>query len=160
MSRFIDDRGRFFGKINIIDVLVVLLVIAVGVFIFVRIQGTGNQVVGVRTTFAVEKVRYLTVDAIQVGDKVHDETGSLIGTVVSRDPQPTQVEFGNGDGKAVGSPSEVYQDVIIEVKGDGQVTSSGNVRIGATNLLVGKLLTLRGPDFEVKATIWAVTTSK
>ena len=42
------------------------------------------------------------------------------------------------------------------VKGTGQKIGSGAVRVGGTILLVGKLLTLRGPDFEVKATIWNV----
>ena len=156
MSRFIDSKGRIFGKVNIIDILVVLLIIAVGAFIFLRTQGTGNQVVGVRTTFAVEKVRYLTADAIKLGDQVRDESGSLIGTVVDRSVTATKVEFGDSEGRAVGSPSEVFQDVIIDVKGTGQKFSSGAVRVGGTTLLVGKLLTLRGPDFEVKATIWTV----
>ena len=156
MSRFIDDRGRFFGKISIIDVLVVLLIVAVGVFIFLRAQGTGNQQVGVRTTFAVEKVRYLTVDAINVGDQVHDESGSLIGTVVDKQQKQTLVEFGNSEGRAAGSPSQVFWDVIIEVKGNGQKSSTGAVRVGGTTLLVGKILTLKGPYFEVKGTIWAV----
>ena len=160
MSRFIDDRGRFFGKISIIDVLVVLLIVAVGVFIFLRAQGTGNQQVGVRTTFAVEKVRYLTVDAINVGDQVRDESGSLIGTVVDKREKPTQVEFGNSEGLAEGSDSKVFRDVIIEVKGNGQKSPSGAVRVGGTILLVGKLLTLKGPYFEVKGTIWAIKTEQ
>ena len=99
MSRFIDIEGRIFGKVNIIDILVVLLIVAVGVFIFLRAQGTGNQLVGVRTTFAVEKVRYLTVDAIKMGDQVHDESGSLLGTVVDSDRHsPRKVEFGDSEG--------------------------------------------------------------
>lgn len=156
MSRFIDDRGRFFGKVSIIDVLVVLLIVAVGVFILLRAQGTGNQLVGVRTTFAVEKVRYLTVDAIHVGDQVHDEAGSFLGTVEDRSVTATQVEFGNSEGLAVGSPSQIYKDVLIMVKGTGQKSSSGVVRVGGTILRVGKPLTLMGPFFEVKATVWDV----
>ena len=111
---------------------------------------------GVLTTFTVEKVRYLTVDAIQEGDQVRDEAGSLLGTVVDRSVTATQVEYGNTEGLPVGSDSKIYKDVIIEVKGTGQKSASGVVRVGGTILLVGKLLTLRGPFFEVKGTIWAV----
>jgi hypothetical protein len=156
MSRFIDDRGRVFGKVNIIDILVVLLIVAAGVFILLRAQGTGNQLVGVRTTFAVEKVRYLTVDAIHVGDQVRDEAGSLLGIVEDATATPTRVESGNSEGLAVGSDSQIYKDVIIEVKGTGQKAASGAVRVGGTILLVGKLITLKGPYFEVKGTVWAV----
>jgi len=156
MSRFIDSKGRFFGKISIVDVLVVLLIVAVGAFIFLRVQGTGSQLVGVRTTFAVEKVRYFTVDAIHIGDQVHDESGSLIGTVEDRQDKPTQVEFGDLEGLPVGSDSKIYRDVTIVVKGNGQKSASGAVRVGGTNLVMGKQLTLRGPLFEVKATIWAI----
>ena len=156
MSRFIDSKGRFFGKISIVDVLVVLVIVAVGAFIFLRVQGTGSQLVGVRTTFAVEKVRYFTVDAIHIGDQVHDESGSLIGTVVDSTTTATRVESGNSEGLAVGSDSQIYKDVILVVKGNGQKSASGAVRVGGTNLVMGKQLTLRGPLFEVKATIWAI----
>jgi hypothetical protein len=158
MNRFVDDKGLFFGKISIVDILVVLLIVAVGVFIFLRAQGTGNQLVGVRTTFAVEKVRSFTVDAIHKGDQVHDESGSLIGTVADRQDKATRVEFGNSEGKAVGSDSDIYRDVTIVVKGNGQKSASGAVRVGGTNLVLGKQLTLKGPLFEVKATILAVET--
>ena len=56
----------------------------------------------------------------------------------------------------MGSDSKIYRDVTIVVKGNGQKSASGAVRVGGTNLVMGKQLTLRGPLFEVKATIWAI----
>jgi hypothetical protein len=163
MSRLLDDRGRLFGKINIIDILVVLLIVAVGVFIFLRVQGTGTQLVGVRTTFAVEKVRSFTADAIYAkvteGDNVRDESGSLLGTLVSKKVQPSKVEFGDSAGNAVTSESKTFFDVVLEVTGTGQ-KSSDTVRVEGTTLAVGKLLTLKGRGFEVKATIWSVETGQ
>jgi|WetSurMetagenome_2_1015567.scaffolds.fasta_scaffold556634_1 hypothetical protein len=157
MSRLLDDRGRLFGKINIIDILVVLLVVAVGVFIFLRVQGTGNQKVEVRARFAVEKVRKYTADEIAAeakkGYQVRDDSGSLLGTLASVDVEPSPVEFPDSSGKPTVSPSGLFFDVFIEVKGTGQKLSSHAVRVGGTLLVVGKPITLRGAQFEVKATI-------
>ena len=39
MSRFLDERGRIFGKVNVVDILVLLVIIAVVVFAVVRMTG-------------------------------------------------------------------------------------------------------------------------
>ncbi len=42
MGRFIDERGRIFGKVNIVDILVILVIVAVVVFAVVRFTGTSS----------------------------------------------------------------------------------------------------------------------
>jgi hypothetical protein len=156
MSRLIDDRGRLFGKISLIDLLVLLLIVAVGVFAYGRVRGTAYTQTGILTTLTIEKVKDPTVYVINKGDVVHDDAGSLIGTVVE---QPavvrTPLEFGDLQGNAHESPSQVYWDINVKIKGQGQVSKSV-YRIGGTRLSVGKPLTMLGPRYEVKTTITGV----
>ena len=68
MSRFLDDRGRLFGKVNIVDLIVLLVIIAVVVFAVVRMTGSSSKTVPVRVTYVVEAVRQATVSALQAKD--------------------------------------------------------------------------------------------
>ena len=39
MSPFIDDRGRLFGRVSVVDIIVLLLIVAVGAFAWGRFSG-------------------------------------------------------------------------------------------------------------------------
>ena len=55
MSRFLDERGRIFGKVNIIDILVLLVIVAVVVLAVVRLKTGVFETVPVRVTYTLEK---------------------------------------------------------------------------------------------------------
>ena len=86
MSRFLDERGRIFGKVNVVDILVLLVIIAVVVFAVVRFTGASSETVPLKVTYTVEEVRQATVDAIQetveVNGTVRDDGGTVLGKVV------------------------------------------------------------------------------
>ena len=159
MSRFIDERGRIFGKVNIVDLLVLLVIAAVVVFAVARTTGDSSKTIPVRVTYTVEEVRQATVDALVKAVKaeavVRDDGGTVLGEVVSVTPSPTLEEFLTPEGelKAFGSP--VFSDVAVEVLGSGNIANS-TVRIGSVPMRVGKKVTLVGPGFEVSTVILMV----
>jgi len=157
MGRFLDERGRIFGKVNIVDVLVVLVIIAVVVFAVVRFTATSSPSEPLKVTYRVEEVRQATVDAIQksvpVNGTVRDEGGTVLGKVLGTEVRPTEVEYMTPEGELRAFDSPIFNDVFIVVRGEG--SESGDTwRIGSVPIRVGKKVTLIGSGFEVQSQIW------
>jgi hypothetical protein len=159
MSRFLDERGRILGKVNIIDLLVLLVIIAVVVFAVVRMTGGSSKPVPVRVTYTVEAVRQATVDALQAKGTVTDDGGTVLGEVEDVVVTPTLEEFMAPDGELKAFPSPVFSDVSIVVAGEGRVSGS-TVRIGSVPMRVGKKVTLVGTGYEVQTVIMDVVWSQ
>ncbi len=155
MSRFLDERGRFFGKVNVIDLLVLLVIIAVVVFAVVRMTGGSSETVPVRVTYTVEAVRQASVDALQAKGEVTDDGGTVLGKVEEVVVTPTLEEFLTPDGELKAFESPVFSDVSIVVLGEGRVSGS-TVRIGSVPMRVGKKVTLVGTGYEVQTVIMGV----
>ena len=155
MSRFLDERGRIFGKVNVVDILVLLVIIAIVVFAVVRLTGSGSETVPLRVTFTVEEVRQATVDALQVKGTVRDEGGTVLGKVVEVTASPALEEFLTPEGQLKAFESPIFKDVDIVVRGEGRVSGS-TVRIGSIPLRVGRKVTLIGTGYEVQSVIMGV----
>ena len=158
MARFLDERGRIFGKVNVVDLVVMLVIVAIVVFAVVRFGGATAQRAPLKVTYTVEEVRQLTVDAIQdvvdVNGTVTDEGGTVLGKVEGVEVQPTQVEYMTPEGELKAFDSPIMKDVKITVRGEG--SKSGETwRIGSVPIRVGKKVTLIGSGFEVQSQIWA-----
>jgi hypothetical protein len=154
MSPVLDDRGRLFGLINLVDLLVIVLLVVLVGLAAVRLTRPEGTEVSVRSTFKVEHVQQPTVDQVKVGQTVQDDTGNVLGTIVAAPlPTPSREENPNWQGYPVPGDSKLYKDLFIEVKGQGH--ASGKViKVGNLPLEVGKIVTIKGPGWNVKATVW------
>lgn len=159
MSRFLDERGRIFGAVNIVDLLVLLVIVAVVVFAVMRATGDSSQTIPVKVTYMVEEVRQATVDALTKAVRakavVRDDGGTRLGEVVEIVASPTLVEHLTPEGELEAFESHVLNDVEIVVLGEGNVANS-TVRIGSVPMGVGKKVTLVGTGFEVQTVIMEV----
>lgn len=156
MSRFLDGRGRIFGKVNIVDLLVLLVIVAVVVFAVVRMTGGSSETVPVKVKYTVTAVRQATVDALvdalEAEGTVWDDGGTALGKVVDVVETSTLEEFMTPDGELKAFESPVFSDLDVVVLGDGRVSGS-TVRIGSVPIRVGKKVTLVGTGFEVQTVI-------
>lgn len=154
MSPVLDDRGRLFGLINLVDLLVIVLLVVLVGLAAVRLSRPEGKEVSVRSTFKVEHVQQPTVDKVKVGQTVQDDTGNVLGTIVAAPPPTASVEE-NPDsmGNLVVDYSHIYNDLFIEVKGEGRV-SGKVIKVGNLPLEVGKIITIKGPGWNVKASVW------
>ncbi|MGI5940534.1 MAG: DUF4330 domain-containing protein [Thermoleophilia bacterium] len=167
MSRFIDERGRIFGRVNIVDILVLLVIVAIVVFAVLRLVGGGSEAVTVTVTCTVERIRDYRVEGIrneaEKKGAVEDDRGTPLGEIVAvSEPRPSEVEFSaptvdeNGkEGRWTlqkdGSP--IFKDLDIVIRGDGTLDDDGSLYIGDMKLRRGMAITLRGPNFEVPVTV-------
>ncbi len=159
MSRFLDARGRIFGKVNIVDLIVLIVIVAVVVFALVRTTGDSSTTFPIRVTYTVEEVRQGTVDAIlkavKAGATVRDDGGTVLGTVEKAEVHPTRKEVPTPEGELKAFDSPVFSDVDILVEGQARLSGS-TYRIGSVFMRVGKKVNLIGPGFEIQTVIMLV----
>lgn len=126
--KLIDRNGRLFGKISIIDVLVVAVVL----FLAVALRFKGNQthtstsVTEVPITYQVTAsgVRSYVANAIQVGDVLYDldmDSSGHLGEITAIEvlPPSKQAEFHDGTVDFV--PAEDSVDLLLSVKAYGLI---------------------------------------
>lgn len=131
--KIIDRNGRLFGKISVIDVLVigVVLVMAAALYFKSNQTHTGTTLTEQTIVFQVRArgVDNFVADALQVGDSVYDQNyssgsralGEITGIQVERDPGYKMADKLT-DGTAGLLEAEDTVDLLITVKGSGLVT--------------------------------------
>lgn len=86
MKKIIDDRGRLFGLISFIDVIVILAVAVLAVAVFSRFTVRDNPLASpstVKVTYTViaPAIRLSTAEQILAGDNLYTDMGVFIGTI-------------------------------------------------------------------------------
>ena len=133
--KLMDENGRLFGKISIIDVLVVgvVLVLAVALNFKSNQTQTGTSVTSDTITYQVlvSGVRNYVADTVSVDDLLYDldhNSGGALGKIVAiEETDGTKfVELQNGYVGMV--PAEDSVNLLLTVEGRG-VVSDGRVLI-------------------------------
>lgn len=167
----IDSRGRLFGKVSILDLAAgcIILLVIVGIFFFPGTSGT---------TIAQVKTKPVEVDVIVRGLGVKNPDAFLeefadagkvdiiirnqpAGEVEVKDvvplPRTTVVPQPDGSVKALPDPRpEVvyFQDMIITLVSQGQVTGDGEVVLGnAKKVKIGTTVELEGLDYNFNSSV-------
>lgn len=139
----LDEKGRLFGKVNLIDLLLVI-VLACGLGFggykilsryFITIEYDNYKVV-----LKAEDVHPEMVDAIRIGDKLIERSGAVIGTVVEPRPYllPAEVYVQNREGRIETSIQPKLKDLIITVI--VKVPKGQRIKYNTNNLLIGSRL--------------------
>jgi len=143
----IDDKGRLFKKINLIDLLIIIIIIAAGFFLYskfakAKIVTPLAKQETVELTFIVESLPEYAADNVEIGDPVTDRvTSAYLGKVTKVEKKP-DITFGvDNEGKVVRSSKEGYCSLVLTVEGTG-VFSGKVVNIGNTNYYVYRETTL------------------
>ncbi len=127
-------NGKLFGKLNIIDFLVILVIVLAAIFILYTLFGssdTGTDTTTIRITFYQEECADYVIAQTHVGDAMMDDTteGSL-GTVVDVQTDTAASYSTLEDGTVVKTPKEDYSSVYITGEVQGVLTDNGAVISG------------------------------
>lgn len=140
----VDDKGRLFRKINLIDLLIILIVIAAVVFFWgkfgkAKIITSFDKQVPVAITFVVESMPEYSVDAIKVGDVTVDKISTkAIGKVAKVEKGPDISYAPDQDGNYVQSSKPGYCSAEITVEGSGVFNEYGVVNMGNTEYYINR----------------------
>jgi len=128
--RIIDEKGKFFGVISAIDILVVLVLLVLGAAVYVRFFSGGTAATAAAKNDAftyqinIQEVRYTTFESLKIGDDVYDsENGTWIGKISDISCQPAMGESPLADGTFVYSPVEDRYDVFLTLSSEGMISN-------------------------------------
>lgn len=138
MSKIMDRNGRLFGKISVIDVLVVLVVVVMAAAIYVKnnalqpglTEGMAEEV-PITIVVEAENIPLYIVDAVRVGDQVFDRdrhTEKAIGTITSIEVLEAGKTAALDNGTYARMKNESARNLIITVEGSG-TNEEGRCRI-------------------------------
>ncbi|MGE5560031.1 MAG: DUF4330 domain-containing protein [Chloroflexota bacterium] len=160
----IDKKGRLFGRVNLIDLLAVLLVLAMLVFVGYKLRVVNPRVAPATTPYRlvllVEGVRQITVDELKVGLPVRAfDAGVDVGTIAAVDVQPAIEQVETADGQIVDASVPGRFDLRISIDTQAVVTEWA-VRVANTDLRIGRDFTIYGQRFLVKGIIFGLEERK
>lgn len=157
----IDDRGRLFGKISIVDILVICLILA-GIAGAYYKFGKSNTVTPfsrpdkIEVVFFAEDIPEYAGIGIKPGDPAKDrQTNSVFGKVKEVTVGPDIVYFPNKDGQAVKSSKEGYISLTIVTEGEG-VYSNNGISFSNMDYYVNKLIEVRFGNTAIYARIQSI----
>jgi len=143
----IDNKGRLFGKISLIDIFALSVLIMVFLVVYLNF-GIGSRPVvtggeqPVKITFFVPALENFTVEAIEMGARVENDTdGTFMGHVIGIDIGESINFMPDMHGREVASPMEGFSSVTIEslVYGqlvDGLLLLDGNLYGSGTTIII------------------------
>lgn len=148
----IDSKGKFFGKVSIIDIIIVLVVIAAIAGVGYKLRQSNTIILTtkpdkIRLTFFNDESPEYAVKAVKVGDVVKDfEQGAVFGKVIEDikiDKALSYTEFSEYvDGEWVIGSRPGYCSYYMTVDGEGVINSNGGVNFGGVNYYVGRTVTM------------------
>ncbi len=129
--KIIDKNGKLFGKLSILDIIIVVCVLFIaGVFVFGR---TGQLKLPIETKATIEYVAKLKAYNIEksekapfeVGSSIYASTGEYIGHVTEIERKPMVSKEKLSDGTYFDYESQTAYDYFLTVEGTGTETDKG-----------------------------------
>ena len=145
----IDKKGRIFGFINIIDLAVLLIIVAIIVVGINRMDGP--QISATETkkgivTYEISDIRDLTVDRIHVGDPIyHYDKSTYIGEIIEVDVED-YYDVIEGQGEWINAPVPDKYRATVTVKADIEENDQF-FTVGAEQTRVGIQYRLKNKNF-------------
>ncbi|WCK53721.1 DUF4330 domain-containing protein [Aneurinibacillus sp. Ricciae_BoGa-3] len=160
--KVVDQKGKFFGLINILDLFLILLLIVA--LVFAGLKYTQNKDLGTGPAKQKEVTYVLyssaehpfVVDAIKPGDQIRSkDTNTKIGQVVSVEKGPGKQAVPTADGRMVLATVPQKEMVHITVKANATVSSQTAV-VADLGLLAGNKVSIKGPKYMIDTVISSV----
>lgn len=135
--------GKLFGKINLFDAGILLLVLALviaGISKFKTFNETADSsnIGNIMYTFEIYNVRGYTADAFVSGDSVYDSgTNVNIGVIRNVETRPAKIIKTMADGSVKVIENEFKKDVILTIETPGTVNNVGYYANKSIELKVG-----------------------
>lgn len=159
-----DKKGKLFGKISIVDILI-LLVIIIGIagtyFTLTTVNNgkftdnsklalnSASPTVNATVVMEVKGVRSMTKDGIKVGDEIYtteDDDGKLLGVIEEVSSKPATSRSIADDGSVYEVELPERYDLSIKISAKGKDTQTGFHTESEFQLLYGK-------EFEIKTSM-------
>lgn len=150
--RLLDDRGRLFGTVNLLDLLIGLAVIAIIAVAAMFVSNRGSVVVlpedkDIVISMLVTNVRPEAASYVREGDIIkNQETQGVLGKIKDVVAKPAVTIENTAEGKKVLATSPRDKDVLLTIETKGRA-GGDLVATGTEVLKVGSSLKIVTPWF-------------
>ncbi|MEW6448456.1 MAG: DUF4330 domain-containing protein [Bacillota bacterium] len=156
--RLLDEKGRIFGLINIIDaaiILVVLLIIAGATYKLLLPKAAATPTL-VEFIVRVTGVPPETAQIVKPGDRMVAGASYVPVTVKKVTVEPAFTTETNAAGQKVPARDPYFKDLIVTLEGQTPVTTA-QIKLGNQEVRAGRDYYLKSLTYELKGTIIKVT---
>ncbi|PSF39008.1 pyruvate/2-oxoglutarate dehydrogenase complex,dihydrolipoamide dehydrogenase (E3) component [Aphanothece hegewaldii CCALA 016] len=168
--RFLDSKGRLFGRFNILDLAAALVILGVitGIFIFPGTSGKGTiaQVPSepIEVDVIVKGLSVLSPDALVKQFQTEKQTSIVIRNQPAGDLEvvrvkelPRNILVPQPDGTVKVQPdprpeSAYSQDMIITLGAKAEISETGAV-VGGQKVKIGTLIELEGENYNFNSSV-------
>lgn len=167
----IDQQGRVFGRINVLDLgAVIIVVVAIAAILFFPgqqagsvVQVGGGQTIRLEVDMIVRGVSSRSLEAFQTEETadliIRNQPYGQVEVVGVEDVTRTLPVAVEGEIEYVPDPEAYRWDLVITVAGDGQKTDSGMV-LGNNKVKIGTPLELETFAYTLRGTVMDVRLSE
>lgn len=129
----IDEKGRLFGKVNIVDLIIVIIILAAAAFVGMKFFGPESTVANtqnVRITMFCDESPTYVVEQLEAGSEAWDSSNQVVlGTLKEWTTGDSMSAITDAEGNVVEISREGYRSVRLVCEGTGIVSDHG-VTIG------------------------------
>ncbi len=170
----LDKKGKLFGKVSIVDLLVVCIVLIMAVGAYTAWQKISNKTVltenkgliqnnvldSLEVTMRLKEVRQLTMDAIHPGDDVYmKDTGKYLGEILSVTAEPATRLIYDTKGQPVNAEVPDRLDVILVVRVPGKRLENGYYTADNIHLVYDSAFEIKTPTIQTTPIIETIKTA-
>lgn len=141
-----NSKGKLFNKVNVIDILIIILVIVAIAGAYFRFNG--NNVVAVNKgcefyySITIREIREnnknLLAESVGTDFRLDGKVSSSMGTLVKVDPTDAITEIEKTDGSIVSAAVPEKYDVVLTFKVNGYKNDSGYLTPEMHEICAGK----------------------
>lgn len=158
----LDKKGRLFGKINIIDLIIILALIfaavVVGKSYFTKKAETETQTLVMK--YYIEEADKFVADKVYIGSPLYDDSANVNLGNVTKVETDDSVSYGtNSEGEYVKSTREGFVSMIITGEVQGVRTGNGAL-ISGEKYGVGHTFTLRAGDAKLYLRVYDISVKR
>lgn len=154
-------NGKIFGKISIIDILVVIVAVLMIKVVYDKynysVNGPSTQTVIKQEFEYIAKIKGIsstTIDMLKINDEVYDKTSStMIGKITEIKHENAKYEFEGNDGKIYIKEYPGKVDVTLTIKTDGTIKEGEYLANNLIRVLIGENKVIKTKYVQVEANI-------
>lgn len=154
-----DQKGKLFGKISIIDLLILVFVIVAVAATAYKFQFSAHKDVNTANgqivyTLKVQSIRDFSADQFAVGDAVYDkESNKEIGKIAQIRKEDAEDFVNMADGTFVMQDIPNKYDVYLTIESDARITDEGYFANGTKQIGAYSNLNVYTQKVEVNARV-------
>lgn len=154
--KLVNEKGKIFNIINLVDLAVLLLIVAFLSIVILKVtdvklvsSGENNLIT---ITVSCQGEYPSTAEALKTGDKLVSQNSYIDGQIVSIDSVPSKQFVNTDDGRIVVTEHPVLLDVIVKVSFEAPA-GSATIKHGDQQIRVGNKYFIKTQTVEMDGRI-------